>query len=247
MPSSRILPPRPRPSCSRISASWGRYPRARPCRLSPAASRLILRRLCSAGIGQRPASAAGPSYSWGTADVSSVVKVLVLGGSGMLGHAAYRCFAAAPGVEAYATLRGDSARRHFSPELQPGLVPGVDALDSDGLTAVLARLRPEAVVNCIGIVKQLSQSRDPLVTLPVNALFPHRLARLCALLGARLVHISTDCVFRGSRGGYTEQDPADPDDLYGRSKLLGEVDAPHRRDAGRCALPGGPSPAGSSQ
>jgi dTDP-4-dehydrorhamnose reductase len=145
----------------------------------------------------------------------------------MLGHAAYRCFAAAPGVEAFATLRGGSARRHFAAELQHGLVPGVDALDSDGLTAVLARLRPEAVVNCIGIVKQLSQSRDPLVALPVNALFPHRLARLCALLGARLVHISTDCVFRGSRGGYTEQDPADPDDLYGRSKLLGEVNEPH--------------------
>lgn len=145
----------------------------------------------------------------------------------MLGHAAYRCFAAAPGVEAFATLRGDSARRHFAPELQPGLIPGVDALDSDGLTTMLARLRPEAVVNCIGIVKQLSQSRDPLVALPVNALFPHRLARLCALLGARLVHISTDCVFRGTRGGYTEQDPADPDDLYGRSKLLGEVGDPH--------------------
>jgi dTDP-4-dehydrorhamnose reductase len=145
----------------------------------------------------------------------------------MLGHAAYQCFAAASGVEAFATLRGDSARRHFAPELQAGLVPGIDALDSDGLIAVLARLRPEAVVNCIGIVKQLGQSRDPLVALPVNALFPHRLARLCALLGARLVHVSTDCVFRGARGGYTERDPPDPDDLYGRSKLLGEVDEPH--------------------
>jgi dTDP-4-dehydrorhamnose reductase len=145
----------------------------------------------------------------------------------MLGHAVYRCFATASGVEAFATLRGDSARRHFAPELQAGLVTGVDVLDSDGLTAVLARLRPEAVVNCIGVVKQLGQSSDPLVALPVNALFPHRLARLCALLGARLIHPSTDCVFRGTRGGYTEQDPPDSDDLYGRSKLLGEVAEPH--------------------
>jgi dTDP-4-dehydrorhamnose reductase len=145
----------------------------------------------------------------------------------MLGHTAYRCFAGTPGVEAFATLRSDSLRRHFAPELQAGLVSGVEALDGDSLTAVLARLRPEAIVNCIGIVKQLGPSRDPLVALPVNALFPHRLQRLCALLGARLIHVSTDCVFGGARGGYTEQDPPDPDDLYGRSKLLGEVDEPH--------------------
>jgi dTDP-4-dehydrorhamnose reductase len=145
----------------------------------------------------------------------------------MLGHAAYRTFAAAPGVKAFATLRGDAARRHFPPALQSGLIAGVDVLDGDALAAALIRTRPDAVVNCVGAVKQLGRAKDPLAVLPLNALLPHRLARLCALLGARLVHISTDCVFRGDRGGYTEADRPDADDLYGRSKLLGEVDEPH--------------------
>jgi dTDP-4-dehydrorhamnose reductase len=155
------------------------------------------------------------------------MKLLVLGGSGMLGHTAYRIFAASPGVEAYATLRGDRARRHFPESLQAGLISGVDVLDTDALTTVMGEIRPNVVVNCVGLVKQLAAAKDPLAALPINAVFPHRLSRLCALLGARLVHISTDCVFRGDRGMYKDDDFADADDLYGRSKLLGEVDAPH--------------------
>jgi dTDP-4-dehydrorhamnose reductase len=100
----------------------------------------------------------------------------------------------------------------------------VDVLDSDALTAALARVRPDVVVNCVGLVKQLGSAKDPLAALPLNAMFPHRLARLCELLGARVVHVSTDCVFRGDRGMYTERDTPDADDLYGRSKLLGELD-----------------------
>lgn len=155
------------------------------------------------------------------------MKVLVLGGSGMLGHVAYRLFAAAPGIQAFATLRGEGARRHFPAELQNGIVTGIDVLDTDMLTTALARLRPDVVVNCVGLVKQLSSAKDPLAALPINALFPHRLSRLCALLGARLVHVSTDCVFLGDRGMYRESDRPDAEDLYGRSKLLGEVDEPH--------------------
>lgn len=156
-----------------------------------------------------------------------MTRVLVLGGSGMLGHAVFRVLAAAPEVEAFATLRSDAPRRFFDAALQDRLVSGIDALDTDALAACLARVRPELVVNCVGLVKQLGTAADPLAALPVNALLPHRLARLCALLGARLIHVSTDCVFRGDRGGYTEQDRPDADDLYGRSKLLGEVDAAH--------------------
>jgi len=158
---------------------------------------------------------------------STRVKLLVLGGSGMLGHAAYRSFARAPGVEAFATLRADAARRHFPATLQEGLIAGIDVLDTDALTATLARVRPDVVVNCVGLVKQLASAKDPLTALPLNAIFPHRIERLCGLLGARLVHVSTDCVFAGDRGMYRETDRADADDLYGRSKLLGEVDAPH--------------------
>jgi dTDP-4-dehydrorhamnose reductase len=66
-----------------------------------------------------------------------------------------------------------------------------------------------------------------LAAIPINALLPHRLARLCAVAGARLIHMSTDCVFDGQQGRYTESDVSNAQDLYGRSKFLGEVDYPH--------------------
>ena len=101
----------------------------------------------------------------------------------------------------------------------------VDALDVDGVSDAIARARPDVVVNALGIVKQRSTATDPVQSISVNSLFPHRLANLCAASGARLLHFSTDCVFSGRRGAYAEDDVPDPIDLYGRSKLLGEVDA----------------------
>ena len=89
------------------------------------------------------------------------------------------------------------------------------------------RVRPDVVINCVGLVKQLADAEDPLQAIPINALLPHRLARLCELSGARLVHMSTDCVFAGDKGGYRESDQSDAIDLYGRSKYLGEVSYPH--------------------
>jgi dTDP-4-dehydrorhamnose reductase len=104
---------------------------------------------------------------------------------------------------------------------------GVDVESIDSLTRLFAEVRPQVVINCIGLVKQRAEGDDPLSALPINALLPHRLARLCAVAGARFVHVSTDCVFAGTRGAYVETDAPDAQDLYGRSKLLGEVDYPH--------------------
>ena len=87
--------------------------------------------------------------------------------------------------------------------------------------------RPAVVLNCIGVVKQMAQGQDPLTAIPVNALFPHRVAKACADSGARLIHFSTDCVFSGRAGPYSEASPPDPADVYGRTKLLGEVNAPN--------------------
>ncbi len=98
--------------------------------------------------------------------------------------------------------------------------------DFAGIAALVARVRPEAVVNAVGVVKQRKEAEDAVLAIETNALFPQRLARLCQETGARLVHFSTDCVFSGRRGSYRESDLPDPADLYGRSKLLGEVDAP---------------------
>lgn len=106
-------------------------------------------------------------------------------------------------------------------------IAGVDARLTDSLAEVLAATRPEAVVNCVGIVKQRPSANDAIASLEINALLPHRLARLCRIAGARLIHISTDCVFSGRKGGYLETDPSDAEDIYGRTKYLGEVAENH--------------------
>lgn len=103
---------------------------------------------------------------------------------------------------------------------------GVDADDLDSIAKVIAEVQPQVVINCIGIVKQRDEAKAAIPSILINALFPHQLADLCEAIGIRLIHISTDCVFSGARGNYTESDLLDPVDLYGRSKLLGELDRP---------------------
>lgn len=151
------------------------------------------------------------------------MRVLILGGSGMLGHKLWQTFAER--FDAYATFRqtpGAYARCEiFDPARSVG---HVSAQDFDSVVRALARVRPDVVVNCVGIVKQHAAAQDPYQSIDVNAFFPHRLAQACGATGARLIHISTDCVFTGRRGNYTEADTADAEDLYGRTKLLGEVD-----------------------
>lgn len=154
-------------------------------------------------------------------------KIMVLGASGMLGNALLRFLSNNPAFDVRGTVRSTSALRLLPGELQERLIEGVDVTSGDALVALLDRYRPDILVNCIGVVKQLAEAEDPLQALPLNSLLPHRLARLCGLAGARLIHLSTDCVFAGTKGGYLESDTPDAKDLYGRSKLLGEVDAPH--------------------
>lgn len=151
------------------------------------------------------------------------MRVLILGGSGMLGHKLWQTFRER--FDAYATFRqGPSAYARFGIFDPARSVGRVSAEDFDSVVRAFAAVRPEAVVNCVGIVKQDAAAKDPLASITVNSLFPHRLAHLCRASGARLVHLSTDCVFSGAAGGYAESDAADASDLYGRTKLLGEVD-----------------------
>lgn len=154
-------------------------------------------------------------------------KVLILGASGMLGSAALRVFAESGEFEVIGSIRSHASRALFPVDLQKHLVVAGDVENQDALTRLFQSVRPQVVINCIGLIKQLDQASDPLNAIPINALLPHRIARLCDLVGARMVHVSTDCVFSGRRGGYLESDFPDAEDLYGRSKLLGEVDYPH--------------------
>lgn len=156
------------------------------------------------------------------------MRILLLGVTGMLGNAVFRVFFADATHQTWGTLRNASALRHFAQKSHASLLCGVDVLDQDALTAVIARVRPDVVINCVGLIKQLADARAPLTALPINAMLPHRLALLCELAGARLIHISTDCVFTGRKGLYQESDLSDAEDLYGKSKYIGELhDHPH--------------------
>lgn len=155
------------------------------------------------------------------------MRVLILGGAGMLGHKVFQVLSAR--YETWATFRGRDGLWDRFPMYAgcPRTLPDVDAQNFASVVRAFAAARPHAIVNCIGIVKQLKEARDPALSLRVNALFPHELAELCRAAGARLIHISTDCVFAGTRGHYRESDPTDAEDLYGRSKALGEVTSEH--------------------
>ena len=102
-----------------------------------------------------------------------------------------------------------------------------DITDLDVLNRTLEKAKPEAVINCVGIIKQLNKSTEDTRIRRVNAEFPHQLAKQCEKLGTRLIHFSTDCVFAGSKGNYLEEDPADATDIYGKTKHLGEVTDRH--------------------
>lgn len=156
------------------------------------------------------------------------MKILVLGATGMLGNTLLRNLSTRPELSVHATTRSSiGLERWFSGDLLERIHPGVDADNFDSILRVLGEVRPDVLINCIGVIKQLSSAKDPLVTIPINTLFPHRLTLACKAAGSRLIHISTDCVFSGTKGMYTENDLSDAEDLYGRSKYLGEVAASH--------------------
>lgn len=155
------------------------------------------------------------------------MNVLIFGASGMLGNAVFRLFHSSAIYKTFGTVRAEGSKQFFTETERENLISGIDVENTDNLVHVFRELKPNIVINCIGLVKQLSVADDPLVALPINALLPHRLANLCALVGARFIHLSTDCVYSGEKGMYVESDPSDAKDLYGRSKYLGEVDYPH--------------------
>lgn len=151
------------------------------------------------------------------------MKILILGTTGMLGNAVFKQFSNDPQFDVWGTLRNASGRHFFPEPIQDKLVTNVDVLNQDALIEVISKVCPDIVINCVGLVKQLSHVNDPLQALPLNAMLPHRLAKICELSDTRLVHFSTDCVFSGKKGMYTEGDVSDAEDLYGKSKFMGEI------------------------
>jgi len=169
------------------------------------------------------------------------MDVLVLGVSGMLGSMVFRLLSERAGWRVVGTVRSAATRARFP--AGHDIRTDVTAENLVGLAGLLRDVRPKVVVNCIGLVKQAPAGGDPLQVLQVNAVFPHQLARLCDLGGMRLIHISTDCVFSGRTGNYRETDVADAGDLYGRSKLLGEIQTGNSITLRTSII--GPEPAGA--
>lgn len=150
------------------------------------------------------------------------MRILILGGDGMLGHQLLKFLA--PRHEAKVTLRQDlEAYSSYKLFNHDNAYTGIDIRSLERLVEVMADFRPEAVINAVGIVKQRPDAKESIPSLEINALLPHRLAVLCKGIGARLIHLSTDCIFSGKRGNYLESDPSDAEDLYGKTKYLGEV------------------------
>jgi len=155
------------------------------------------------------------------------VKLLVLGATGMLGHKLWQRLSARFPETWALTRRPRAALARFGLYEGARVIDGVDALDFAALAGALARVRPDVILNCTGVTKRREPPGDPVPSIALNAALPHRLAAWAGAHGARLVTFSTDCVFSGRTGGYTEASTPDATDLYGRTKALGEVAAPH--------------------
>jgi dTDP-4-dehydrorhamnose reductase len=153
------------------------------------------------------------------------MKILILGATGMLGHKLMQVLSKKFTVTG--TVRPDSSVfSNHSIFSRMNIIGNIRADDLRNIQAALDHSGADVVINCIGIVKQVPAANDPLTSIFINALFPHQLARICRQKHIRLIHMSTDCVFSGHRGKYTEEDVSDAEDLYGRTKFLGELDYP---------------------
>lgn len=151
-----------------------------------------------------------------------VMKVLIIGGSGMLGHKLVEKWRRS--FEVWTTIRKDREEYQKFGIIDDGkLIEHVDVENYESVSQTINRISPAVIVNAAGIIKQLPTSKNVIKTLTVNAVFPHQLAEISEKIGARLITVSTDCVFSGKKGDYVESDIPDAEDLYGKSKNLGEV------------------------
>jgi len=150
------------------------------------------------------------------------MKILVFGITGMLGHKAFSIFSENPKLETFGTVRNAADITNYF-KGSNNIFYNVDALNPESAFKLIEKLNPDIILNCIGVIKQLKEAKDPILSIEINSLFPHKLARHIRNSQTRLIHISTDCVFSGDTGNYKEVDNSDAKDLYGMSKYLGEL------------------------
>jgi len=153
------------------------------------------------------------------------MKILILGISGMLGHKAFERLSLNDEYKVFGTLRNENDMKKYFKKSKnsSNIFSKIDALNPSTVLKLIDELSPDLILNCIGIIKQLKESQNPLLSIEINSLFPHKVANHIENSKTRLIHISTDCVFSGEKGNYFETDYSDAKDLYGKTKYLGEL------------------------
>lgn len=150
-------------------------------------------------------------------------KILILGGTGMIGHTLFYYLNEFAGFDVLVSVRSRTGLGRLPKALETNVIEGVDAYNFDRLAQIIGKYKPETIINCVGLTKRLPGAANPVDAIYLNALFPQRLAVLCQMSGIRAIHFSTDCVFSGRKGLYSEADEPDAVDIYGRTKMLGEI------------------------
>lgn len=154
-------------------------------------------------------------------------RVLILGGTGMLGHALFRQYSARDDSDVYATIRSaEGALKWLTTTFRAKVQTGVDALNIDSVASAIAAVKPDVLINCIGL-KPSTAGGEVHSLISINSLLPHQIALLCREAAVRMIHISTDAVFDGKKGMYTERDNVNISEVYGMTKFLGEISDPH--------------------
>ena len=151
-------------------------------------------------------------------------KIIILGVNGMLGNNLFKYFNSKKEFNTIGILRDKERIKLNDYFLNKKNIFIIKNIFNNDLKETFISFNADIIINCIGIIKQNPESLNPYNSISINSLFPHYLNDLCKEINAKLIHISTDCVFSGSKGNYLESDLPDAKDLYGRSKLLGEVD-----------------------
>ena len=153
------------------------------------------------------------------------MKILILGISGMLGHKAFEILSQNDKYEVLGTVRSKNDIDEYFSESNNvrNIFSGIDARNLNSVLDLIDNLRPDLILNCIGLIKQVKEFQNELLSIEINSLFPHKLANHIKGSKIRLIHISTDCVFSGDKGNYLEKDNSDAKDLYGKTKYLGEL------------------------
>jgi dTDP-4-dehydrorhamnose reductase len=141
------------------------------------------------------------------------MKILVIGSTGMLGHVVFKHLSSYTRFELYDVVFRNKLRKE-------SIICDVTKIDD--LKQIIENIRPKIIINCIGALIN-SSNKNKLNAIYLNAFFPHKLKEITATYKIKIIHISTDCVFDGKKGNYTESDVTNSNDIYGKTKSLGDI------------------------